>query len=74
MLNYILNSWIQSGTTILKWPAANGLWSPPGLDYSKSMYNDHSKVTGDHFFKLFEFEFCIWIFKENGELEFWSWI
>ena len=31
---------------------------------------DYSKVASDHFFKLFEFEFCISISNRNMELEF----
>ena len=36
---------------------ANGQWSTPDLDYFKSIQRDHSKAAGDHFFKLFEFDF-----------------
>ena len=32
-------------------------WSPPGLNYSKSIYHDHSKVAGDHFFNYLNSNF-----------------
>ena len=38
---------------------ANVQWSPPDLDYSKFMNYARSKVAGDEFYLLFEFEFCI---------------
>ena len=45
-----MKSNLKSVTSILKLPVANVQWSPPGFDYSKSMYQDHSKVTGEQFF------------------------
>ena len=51
---------------------ANVQWSPPGLDYPKSLDHDHSKVGVDRFFYFmnlnFVFKFFISTLNKNLEL------